>query len=77
MFEKVGRVTQEKEASDAKYELKRKALKELESNINKQTSQMERERAVQLEKHQNLEAQQKELIQNCEIEIAKLRDTNE
>jgi hypothetical protein len=35
MQEKVARVTQEKEVSDMKYEQKRKALKDLESNINK------------------------------------------
>jgi hypothetical protein len=35
MHEKVQRVTQEKEVSDMKYEQKRKALKDLESNINK------------------------------------------
>lgn len=38
MQEKVGRITAEKEASDQKYEQKRKALKDLESNINKQVS---------------------------------------
>jgi hypothetical protein len=53
--EKVARIQAEKDLSDAKYEQKRKALKDLESNLNKQTSQMERERAVLLEKYQNLE----------------------
>jgi len=52
----VARIQTEKEQADAKYDLKRKALKDLESNINKQTSQNERERAVLLEKYQNLES---------------------
>lgn len=51
MAEKIQRITAEKEASDAKYEQKRKALKDLESSINKQTSQMEREKAVLLERY--------------------------
>lgn len=38
---------------------------------------MERERAVLLEKYQNLENQQKDLIKNYETEILKLRETNE
>lgn len=38
---------------------------------------MERERAVLLEKYQNLETQQKELIKNYELEITKLRENNE
>lgn len=53
--EKVNRIQLEKEQSDQKYDQKRKALKDLESNLNKQTSSMERERAVLLEKYQNLE----------------------
>jgi hypothetical protein len=35
MAEKVQRIQSEKDASDAKYEQKRKALKDLESSINK------------------------------------------
>lgn len=46
MQEKISRIAHEKEASDLKYEQKRKALKDLESNINKQMGQMEREKAV-------------------------------
>lgn len=38
---------------------------------------MERERAVLLEKHQNLEGQREELIKNYEGEMGKLRETNE
>jgi hypothetical protein len=55
MAEKVARIQGEKEQAEQKYDQKRKALKDLESNINKQTSTMERERAVLLEKYQNLE----------------------
>lgn len=51
MAEKIGRITQEKEVSDQKYDQKRKALKDLEVNVNKQISQMEREKAVLLEKY--------------------------
>ena len=36
--------------ANQKYDQKRKALKDLEGNLNKQTSQMERERAVLQEK---------------------------
>lgn len=54
--EKVGRVTQEKEAAEAKYDQKRKALKELESGLARVTAQTERERAVLAEKCGNLEA---------------------
>lgn len=75
--EKVARIQIEKEQSDIKYEQKRKALKDLESHLNKHTSQMERERAVLLEKYQNLEQQQKDLIKNYENEINKLREANE
>lgn len=77
MQEKVARIQTEKEQAEVKYDQKRKALKDLESNINKQTSQMEREKAVLLEKYQNLESQQKDLIKNYEVEITKLRESNE
>ena len=60
-----------------KYEQKRKALKDLESNINKQISGMEREKAVLLEKYQNLEQSQKELMKNYEAEMLKFKETNE
>ena len=50
MQERISRIQSEKEATEAKYESKRKALKDLESSINKQTSSMEREKAVLLEK---------------------------
>ena len=40
-------------------------------------SQMEREKAVLIEKYQNLESQQKELIKSQEVEIQKLKEQNE
>jgi len=40
---------------ETKYEQKRKALKELEKNIQQSQSQYDRERAVQIEKYENLE----------------------
>jgi hypothetical protein len=49
--EKVARITAEKEQAEAKYDVKRKALKDLESSVNKTNSQVEREKAVMLEKH--------------------------
>lgn len=62
MGDRVARMQQEKESADSKYEQKRKALKELEKSIQLSQSQAEREKAVQMEKYENLERQQKELI---------------
>ena len=67
----------EKESSDSKYEQKRKALKGLEKSIQLSQSQADREKAVQMEKYENLERQQKELIQSYENENTKLRDQND
>ena len=53
---------------ETKYEQKRKALKELEKNIQQSQSQYDRERAVQIEKYENLERQQKDLIKSYEVE---------
>ena len=75
--EKIARITAEKEQSDGKYEQKRKALKDLEGNFHKQMSQMEREKAVLIEKYQTLESQQKDLIKSQEVEIQKLKEQNE
>jgi len=49
----------------------------LESIVNKESMNTEREKAVLFEKYNNLENQYKELLANNEIEIAKLRATNE
>lgn len=57
-----------------KYEQKRKALKELEKSVQQSQSQAERDKAVQFEKYENLERQQKELIKNYEIENLKLQE---
>ena len=53
--EQVKRIQAEKDSSDAKYKKSRKSHKELEQTLNKQTSKMEREKAVLLEKYQSLE----------------------
>lgn len=67
----------EKESSDSKYDQKRKALKELEKSIQLSQSQADREKAVQMEKYENLERQQKDLISSYEVENTKLRDQND
>jgi hypothetical protein len=60
-----------------KYDIKRKALKDLENSIHKHNTSVEREKAVMLEKMQNMEIQQKELTSNYESELTKLKETNE
>ena len=45
--------------------------------MNKQLTQMARERAVLLEKHSNLDQNQKDLIKNYEQENLQLREMNE
>jgi hypothetical protein len=55
MEERTARILQEKESVELKYDQKRKALKELEKNIAQSQSQFERDRAVQIEKYENLE----------------------
>ena len=50
MASTLDRLTSDKDAIDVKYEIKRKLLKELEQNLNKQTHQMERESAILKEK---------------------------
>lgn len=77
MYEKTIRVQAEKEQIEMKYDQKRKAMKDLETSINKQISQNEREKAVLVEKFQNLEQSQKTLIKNYEQEMAKLKEANE
>lgn len=46
MNDRIIRMQGEKESSDAKYEQKRKALKELEKSIQLSQSQADREKAV-------------------------------
>lgn len=50
MQERIEKLSFGREVSEQKYEQKRKALRELEATINRQTSQMEREKAVLVEK---------------------------
>ncbi len=49
------RMNQESQSTNQKYDIKRKALKDLETSLKQQTSKMETEKAVLLEKHKNLE----------------------
>ena len=77
MQERTARIQQEKESVEIKYEQKRKALKELEKNVQQSHSQFEREKAVAIEKYENLERQQKDLIKTYEIENQKLQEQNE
>ena len=77
VIERVSRIQQEKESVDTKYEQKRKALKELEKNIQLTMSQKDREIAVQHEKYENLERNQSELIKQYEAENIKLQETND
>lgn len=72
MQERTARIQQEKESVEIKYEQKRKALKELEKNVQQSHSQFEREKAVAIEKYENLERQQKDLIKTYEVENQKL-----
>lgn len=53
--DRIERMKQEKEAAESKYEIKRKALKELENSSNKSNASKEREHAVMKEKYENLE----------------------
>lgn len=75
--EKLQRLQSEKDHAEARYEAKRKAFKDLENRLAKESSNAEREKAVLLLKYQNLETQQAQLIQNQETELMKLRETNE
>lgn len=70
--DKVTRITAEKEAAESKYDLKRKAHKELETTLAKMTSQNERERAILIEKCSNLEFQLREAQKTSEAEILRL-----
>jgi hypothetical protein len=69
----VERLKQEKEQSEQKYEQKRKALKELESNVNKQTTKLERERAAAVEKCASLETAKADAEKQFQTEIQNLQ----
>ena len=71
------RLLEEKEAAEAKYQAKRKELKEVEKRLIGLTSTGETEKAVLQQKFYNLESEREKLISNYEAEIGNLRDSNE
>ena len=71
------RLLEEKEAAEAKYQAKRKELKEMEKRLINITSEAEKDRAVLNQKFANLEQEREKLITNYEHEIEKLRDSND
>jgi hypothetical protein len=73
----VTRVTAEKESVEAKYDLKRKALKDIEANLARLTAQFDRERAVLTEKCNTLESQYKESTKAYETDLLRLKEANE
>ena len=75
--DKVTRVTAEKESVDAKYDVKRKALKDNEATLARLTAQYDRERAVLTEKCSSLEAQVKDSTKAFEADILRLKEANE
>ena len=75
--DKVTRITAEKESVEAKYDLKRKALKDIEANLARLTAQFDRERAVLTEKCNTLESQYKDSTKAYEAEILRLKEANE
>ena len=75
--DKLARMTEEKEQTDAKYNTKRQAYKELENRLIKENANYERERAVLMLKLQNFESENENLMRNYERSIAQYRDENE
>jgi len=71
------RLHEEKEAAEAKYQAKRKELKEVEKRLIEKTSSGETEKAVLLQKFQNLEQEREKLITNYEAKIAQMREEND
>ena len=71
------RLLEEKEAAEAKYQAKRKELKDVEKRLIGLTSTGETEKAVLQQKFSNLEQEREKLIQNYEAEIGNLRESNE
>lgn len=57
---------------DTKYEQKRKGYKELEKQMQITQSQFERDRAVQIEKYENLEMSQNNFIKTLENDNSRL-----
>lgn len=75
--DKVTRVTAEKESVEAKYDVKRKALKDIEATLARMTAQNDRERAVLTEKCNSLDTQLRESTKTYDAEILRLKDANE
>jgi chromosome segregation ATPase len=75
--DKVTRVTAEKESVEAKYDVKRKALKDIEATLARMTAQNDRERAVLTEKCNSLDSQLRESTKTYDAEILRLKDANE
>lgn len=71
------RLLEEKEAAEAKYQAKRKELKDVEKRLINKTSESETERAVLNQKFANLEQEREKLIITYENEINNLRNSNE
>jgi len=53
--ERLDRINSDHQTTNQKYDLKRKALKDLESNMKQKNSKIETDYAVLVEKHKNLE----------------------
>ena len=68
------RLTSDKDALDMKYETKRKALKEMEQNLNKRIHEFEREEAILREKLSTAEAKIEELVKAHEDEMNKQKE---
>lgn len=75
--ERAARIDQEREQALEKYEVKRKALKEMEQHLARTISQSDREKAVLTEKFSNLERQQNELIKTHEQNLERMKEENE
>lgn len=77
MKDRSQRLLEDKEAAEAKYQAKRKELKEVEKRLISLMSNSETEKAVLNQKFANLEQEREKLIANYEAEINHLRDNNE
>ena len=64
--EKSQRLQAEKENAEAKFEMKRKQCKELETKLQKEIANAEKEKQILILKQQNLENQQENLQRNLE-----------
>jgi hypothetical protein len=80
--EKLEKLNEEKISLEQKYEKARKTLKEIEGTYNKQLSQLEREKALTLERLQNTEGKKSEVEiryqnenQNLLLQIGQLKET--